>query len=193
KKPAKLGMRGLSGNTRFNVPGNYSDQLLPIGVLARLVGRIGDVVQQVLRIGADARVGRGVLKRLHVLVVVHQSRQAVRALARVAHAGPELRLHAARAGALGRHEDDAVGTAAAVNGSRRRVLQHVDGHDVIHVEVVEAAVDRYAVYHDEWIVPRRDGSHAANPDAGLISGLVARVGDVHAREPVLQRLDRVER
>ena len=167
------------------------DQLLPVGVLARLIGRIPYRLQHRLRIAGEIRVGCRGLQHREVLVVVHQGWETVRALTGVAHACPEFRLHAARAGPLGRHQEDAVGAAAAVDRRRRRILQYVDGDDVIRVEVVEPAGDRHAVHDDERVVARGDGPHATNPDAGLVTGLVACIRDVHARKPVLHRLDRV--
>ena len=42
---------------------------------------------------------------------------------------------------LGRHDDDAVGTADAVNGRRRSVLQHVDRLDLVGIDLVHTPFD----------------------------------------------------
>ena len=54
----------------------------------------------------------------------------------------------ARLAALGRHQDDAVGAAGAIDGGSRGILQDVDGLDVAWSELVEGLVQGVSGYDD---------------------------------------------
>ncbi len=112
--------------------------------------------------------------------------------------------------ALGLHEDDAVGTAAAVDGGRRRVLQYRDRLDVVRVDRVERvagqrgvdAVDhragdgrlvleRHTIDDVERVVARRDRRTATDADLDAAARLAVVGRHLQARDATLQELVRV--
>ena len=74
---------------------------------------------------------------------------------------------------FGRHHDDAVGTACAVESRRGGVLQHRHGGHVGRVDVVPAAVIGRTVDDDQRALSGADAAEASYTDGGCRSRLTA--------------------
>src|SRR5439155_21036076 len=150
--------------------GGAVDQPLPGRRVARRIGR--RLLRARGRAGVVGHTGiaRRRLQHLQILLRVQHGGEAVRTLAYHVRVGRELRLHPARARALRGNQHHTVGAAAAVNRRGGRVLQDVDGNDVVRVEVPDPAGGGNAVHHDERIVSRGDRAYAANEDAHAVAG-----------------------
>ena len=52
---------------------------------------------------------------------------------------------------LGSNEDNTIGCTCTINGTRSGILQHLDTLDVARVEIIQATLDRHAVYDIERV------------------------------------------
>ena len=127
---------------------------------------------------------------LHVLLGIQRGDPVgVRVLPAVI--GVEGDLDLAGPALLGRHEDDAVGGPGAVNGAGSRVLQDVDGLDVVRGEGGDVAA-RDAV--DD--IQRRAGARRAHPSDRYLVAFARLTGildDVHASRLALQGAEGIDR
>src|SRR5690606_33313576 len=96
----------------------------------------------------------------------------------------------AGAAPLGGDEDDAVGRTGPVDGLRRRILEDLDGGNVIRVDVIDAA-DGHAVGNDDGRVAGGERPAAADQDVGRAARGCIRHRDVNARGLAAQHLAQV--
>ena len=90
---------------------------------------------------------------------------------------------------VGRHQDDAVCSAATVDCGGAYVLQHGNCHDIRRVELVQAAHGiLHAVHHYQRVVARRDGTRTADLDAGALAGFAASGHDFSSGDTALEGL-----
>ena len=78
------------------------------------------------------------------------------------------------AGALGRDDDDTIGSAGTVDGRGGRVFQHVDAFDVVGVQVIDGAFHRQAVHHEERVGL---GVHRADATDSKLAAIGRQTGD----------------
>ena len=105
------------------------------------------------------------------------------------HGGVEVHFYLAFLAGLGGDDDDAVGGAAAVDGSGSSVLEHLDGLDVVTVELVHTGLGGHTV-NDVQRVFVVEGADTADADrSGAGRGTVGT--DVHAGNASLQSFHRV--
>ena len=90
--------------------------------------------------------------------------------------------------ALCRDDDDAVGSARTIDGSRGRILQHGDVLDVGSRDVADG-LDGESVDNEQRVVALRDGAATADSDLHFRIGRTFRRGNLHAGELALHRLD----
>src|SRR5262249_12435859 len=104
------------------------------------------------------------------------------------------RVYLAITGALlGRHENDAVRPATAVDRGGRRVLEHVDSLDDLRVEVLNGPRDRDAVDYIERLGAGRERPTARDWDVHPGARLIVSRHDVDAGKSTLQSLHRIRR
>ena len=178
------------------------------GVVVRIVGRI---VVGARRICGIPALEVGVVPRsLHVLDVlggIHQTRLVERGLQTAVCPEAHLRRHAALSPLRG-DQNDAVGATRAVDGRGCRVLQDLDGFNIVGVEVgqrvgarhaetgplqthvaLDGQVHRvgHAVDDVEGLGARGNRAPAPHQDLGGGSRLPRRLGHVDPRQPPLER------
>ena len=140
----KTGEAGFEESTiRVRGVGTYAGDQNPQFVLRKDLNVVGLAV-----------VGERLVAQHGIVVGIDQAGQGRRG--GEADIGRERDFQAAFAAALGRHDDDAVGTAYAVHGCRRSVLEHVDVLHIVRVEHVEGRhVAHDAVDDDQRILVDR--------------------------------------
>ena len=142
----------------------------------RIVAVMPEFPQFVLRKYLDvvglAVVGERLVAQHGIIVGVDQAGQGRRG--GEADIGRERNFQVAFAAAFGRHDDDAVGTAHAVHGRRRSILEHVDVLHIVRVEHVEGRhVAHDAVDDDQRVLVAGIRPHAAHADRGLFEAGLA--------------------
>ena len=148
---------------------------------------LGDQVGPVVRGLVGGLVGQVV--DLHVLLGVQRSDTVgVRVLPAVV--AVEGNLDLAGLTLLGCHEDDAVGGTGTVDGAGSRILQDVDGLDIVGGESGDGAV-RHAVHNVERGVGT-GSTHTADGHLVAFARLTGILGDVHAGGLALQGAERVD-
>ena len=93
---------------------------------------------------------------------------------------------------LGSNDDDPVGTACSIYGSRGGIFQDVDGLDVLRVDVAQTGTD-HPVDDHQRLGGTGDGVLSAYIDLKALSRLVAGLGDHHTGDLTLQCLRDVGR
>ena len=86
------------------------------------------------------------------------------------------------AGALGRDDDDTVGSAGTVDSRGGRVFQNVDALDVVGVQVVDGTFHRQTVHHEQRVGL---GVHGADTTDGELAAVGRKTG--HAAFKVLHQ------
>ncbi len=91
-------------------------------------------------------------------------------------------------GGLGGNEDDTVRTARTVDGGCRRVLEHVDGLDVVDVDVLQGVAHFETVDDVKGLGRTRDGGTATDRNLRRSARGAAGGDDVHTGRLALQGL-----
>lgn len=136
------------------------------------------VLRKYLDVVGLAVVGERLVAQHGIIVGVDQAGQGRRG--GEADIGRERNFQVAFAAAFGRHDDDAVGTAHAVHGRRRSILEHVDVLHIVRVEHVEGRhVAHDAVDDDQRVLVAGIRPHAAHADRGLFAGFAGLLDGGH--------------
>ena len=90
------------------------------------------------------------------------------------------------AGALGRDDDDTVGSAGTVDSRGGRILQDIDALDVVGVQVVDGTFHRQTVHHEQRVGL---GVHGADTTDGELAAVGRKTS--HAAFKVLHQARRV--
>ena len=85
---------------------------------------------------------------------------------------------------LGGHEDNAVGSTASVDSRGSCILEHLDGLDIVGVEVVDASL--HAVHQEQRVVATVDGRAASDKEPRALAGEVVVGGNAQTGDLALE-------